>query len=225
MRILAIDTSVGAASAGVFDVEGDCVEVARERRDMARGHAEALLPMVERVMAAAPGGFAGVDRIAVTVGPGSFTGIRVGIAAARAFGLACEAPVIGVSTLVALAAPLLAVEAPGLAVAAIDARHGNFYVHGFSPVGRTLLSPRFCSGVEAVRQLGAGPFRLTGDGARGLAEVARLLGGATDLDGDLVAPDVAYVARIAALSDPARAPALPMYLKAPDVTAPAAAQR
>ena len=77
---------------------------------LARGHAEALLPLVERVMARFEGGFEGLARVAVTVGPGSYTGLRVGLSAARAVGLAAGIPVVGVTTLSALLAPQLAAE-------------------------------------------------------------------------------------------------------------------
>ena len=80
---------------------------------MERGHAEALAPLVERLMSGVEGGFASLDRIAVTAGPGSFTGIRIGLAMARAMGLALNIPVVGVSTLVAFAGPLLVEPKPG----------------------------------------------------------------------------------------------------------------
>ncbi|MGB7045218.1 MAG: tRNA (adenosine(37)-N6)-threonylcarbamoyltransferase complex dimerization subunit type 1 TsaB, partial [Methylocella sp.] len=103
MKILAIDTALPAISACVLDDGADSPE-AIETIAMERGHAEALLPLIDRVMARVAGGFASLDRVAVTVGPGSFTGLRVGIAAARAIGIACKIPVTGVSTLAALAA-------------------------------------------------------------------------------------------------------------------------
>jgi len=94
-KILAIDTALNAASACVYE-EGAAAPESSETILMQRGHAEALLPLVDRVMAQAQGGFAALGRIAVTVGPGSFTGLRVGIAAARAIGIACNVPVVGV---------------------------------------------------------------------------------------------------------------------------------
>ena len=96
--ILAIDTALAATSACLL-VPGQTSPFAAETLFMEAGHAEALLPLIDRVVARAPGGFAAVTRVAVTVGPGSFTGIRIGVAAARAFGLACGVPVVGVSTL------------------------------------------------------------------------------------------------------------------------------
>ena len=91
MRILAIDTSCGAASVAVLDSEA--VEpLAALSRAMARGHAEKLPQMVEDAMRGAEGGLASLDRIAVTIGPGSFTGIRIGVAMAGAMGIALASP-------------------------------------------------------------------------------------------------------------------------------------
>jgi len=99
MRLLAIDTSLPAVSVCIYD--GDAQQaVARETLPMQKGHAEAVMPMIERV-ARAGGGFASLDRVAVTVGPGSFTGIRIGVAAARGIALACGVEAVGVSTLAA----------------------------------------------------------------------------------------------------------------------------
>ena len=106
MLVLAIDTALEACSAAIFDSERDEI-VARESIPMPRGHAEALMPLVARVMAASGLDFERIDRFAVTTGPGSFTGLRVGIAAARGLGLAAGKPVVGVTTFTAFAAPLI----------------------------------------------------------------------------------------------------------------------
>jgi tRNA threonylcarbamoyl adenosine modification protein YeaZ len=183
---------------------------------MARGHAEALLPLIERVVAHAEGGFRSLDRIAVTVGPGSFTGIRVGLSAARAIAVARRIPVAGVSTLAALAAPLILEGDAGVIVAAIDALHGSVYVTGYGPGGRTILSPRHSPVRDAVRALGAGPLRITGSGAPMLAIEAWSMGLQAEVVGERIAPDIAYVARLGVAADPASAPPRPLYLKSPD---------
>ena len=89
MRVLAIDTALAACSVAVLDTEYGGI-LASESTAMVRGHAEALLPMLKRVMDQAGLGFSDIDRIAVTTGPGSFTGLRVGIAAARGIALAAD---------------------------------------------------------------------------------------------------------------------------------------
>jgi tRNA threonylcarbamoyladenosine biosynthesis protein TsaB len=214
-KILAIDTALQAASACVFE-EGADAPLATETLHMDRGHAEALLPLVERVMSRLEGGFPMLDRVAVTVGPGSFTGLRVGIAAGRAIGLACNIPVVGVSTLAALAAPIILEQKPGLVVVAIDARHANVYFAAFSGDGRAVLAPRLASVREAVRALGAGPVRLAGPGAPMLAIEASSVGLNVEVVGELLAPDISFVAKLGLLADPRTTPARPLYLKAPD---------
>ncbi|WP_018265717.1 tRNA (adenosine(37)-N6)-threonylcarbamoyltransferase complex dimerization subunit type 1 TsaB [Methylosinus sp. LW4] len=215
MRILAIDTALPAVSACVLDL-GAADPLAVETAPMERGHAEELLPLLERVVAAAGGGFGSIDRVAVTVGPGSFTGIRIGLAAGQAIALAVKAPIVGVSTLAALAAPYVLLPYDGVVAAAIDARHGQVYVTAYGPDGRTLLSPRRVGAHEALRALGSGPLRLIGSGAPLLAEEARLAGLEAEVASRAPAPDIAFVARLGLVADPATAPARPLYLKAPD---------
>ncbi len=183
---------------------------------MERGHAEALLPLLDRVMARSAGGFPSLSRVAVTVGPGSFTGLRIGIAAARAIGIACNVPVVGVVTLAALAAPLILEQKPGLVAAAIDARHGNIYLAAFGQNGRATVLPRLTSLGDAVRALKGGPLRLTGSGAPMLAIEASAAGHVVELAGEGNAPDIIYVAKLGLLADPLTTPARPLYLKAPD---------
>src|SRR3990170_4444965 len=107
MRVLAIDTALEACSAAVLDTEHASV-VAHESLPMLRGHAEALIPLIARVLERARLTFSELDRVAVTTGPGSFTGLRVGISAARGIALAAGKPAVGLTTLAAFAAPRLA---------------------------------------------------------------------------------------------------------------------
>ena len=123
---------------------------------------------------------------------------------------------MGVSTLAALAAPLIAERGLGLIAAAIDARHGHLYVQAFAPGGRTLLSPRLATPREAVRALGAGPFRVAGSGAALLAIEAWNIGLEAEVVGSGISADIAMVARLGLFADPAEALARPLYMKAPD---------
>jgi tRNA threonylcarbamoyl adenosine modification protein YeaZ len=215
MRILAIDTALGALSVAILDT-ATAEPLVVERVLMERGHAEALVPLIERVAAQTEGGLDAIDRVAVAVGPGSFTGIRVGIAAARAIGLALAIPVVGVSTLAALAAPLVLNMENETVAAALDARHGQVYVQAFGRGGRTVLTPRLSLVREAVRALGAGPLRLTGSGAPMMAIEAWSMGIVAEVAGELIAPDIAIIARLGAFAEPANAPPRPLYLKRPD---------
>jgi tRNA threonylcarbamoyladenosine biosynthesis protein TsaB len=215
MRILAIDTSCGAASAAVVE-SGAAEPLAVMSRQMTRGHADALAPMVEEVMRGIDGGFASLSRIAVATGPGSFTGIRVGLAMARAMAVALAIPVVGVSTLAAFAAPLLSALRPGIIAAAIDARHGAVYFQLFEPSGRPLGPPRCDAVRECVRAIGAGPAWLAGDGASLIASEAHRAGLPYDLDAATDAPDIVALAWMGLAIDPATNPARPLYVKPPD---------
>jgi len=214
-RILAIDASCGAISACVWE-DGAEEALARRSEPMTRGHAEALAPLIEKLMAQVAGGFASLDRIAVTNGPGSFTGIRIGVAIARAMGLALDIPVVGVSTLVAFAGPLLLEPGAGVIVSAIDARHGQVYFQLFEAAGRPLIAPRVETLRDAARAIGAGPARLAGNAARLLAE--EFGRGATAFDASAGAdyPDIVAIARIGLTASPAGSPPRPIYLKAPN---------
>jgi tRNA threonylcarbamoyladenosine biosynthesis protein TsaB len=215
MRILAIDTSCGAASVAV--AEGGLREpLAVLSRPMARGHADALAPMVEEAMRSIDGDFASLRRIGVTTGPGSFTGIRVGLAMARAMGVALAIPVVGVSTLAAFAAPLLSEPRAGIIAAAIDARHGLVYFQLFEGSGRPLGPPRCDTARECVRAIGAGPARLAGGAAAIVAAEAHRAGLPYDLDAAREAPDIVSVAWMGLALDPSISPARPVYVKPVD---------
>lgn len=221
MRILAIDTALPAVSACVLDSDAEA-PIAAESLAMERGHAEAVMPLIERVMSKVEGGFSTIDRVAVAVGPGSFTGIRIGLAAGQAIALACKAEVVGVSTLAALAAPLILDASDGIVAAAIDARHGKVYVAAFGPDGRALLSPRRAGAHEALRALGDGPLLLVGSGAELLAKEAHARGLPVQIISEQPSPDIEYIARLGLAARPESAPAKPLYLKEPDVTLPKA---
>ena len=217
MKILAIDTSLTAVSACVFDGDHALV-LSTESLPMKRGHAEALMPLVDRVVRKMVGGFSSIRRVAVTVGPGSFTGIRVGISAAQAIGLALEVEVVGVSTLAAFAAPLVIAGGEAKIVAAIDARHGNVFFQAFTAKGRTLVPAQIASAAEAAALIGEGPFRMAGSGGGALVVEAWKHGQQADPAGELEIPLIEYVARLGHSADPDHAPSTPLYLKAADVT-------
>ncbi|KPQ10091.1 MAG: tRNA threonylcarbamoyladenosine biosynthesis protein TsaB [Saliniramus fredricksonii] len=215
MRVLAIDTALGACSACILDA-GAADPLAVETLTMERGHAEALMPLIGRVAEAVPGGFESIDRVAVTIGPGSFTGMRVGISAARAIGLAADVPVVGVTTLSALLAPLVAAGDRRLIAAAIDARHGAVYFQAVAPGGRSVVAPAHIGIREAVRYLGSGPVVLTGSAASLIAAEAMQAGVSVSSAHAEDAPDILFVARLGMAADPAQALPKPFYLRAPD---------
>jgi tRNA threonylcarbamoyladenosine biosynthesis protein TsaB len=209
MLVLGLDTCLSACAVAVRD--GERV-LAQASEPMARGHQERLAPMARDVVAQAGRAFPDLDRIGVTVGPGSFTGLRVGLAFAKGLACALDRPLVGVSALQALAA-----EAQGLVFAVIDARREQVYLQAFED-GRPVMAPDALDlGTAAARlaEIATGrDFTLVGDGAPLLAGFApaarvRLRAGA----------DAALVARLAAEATPG--PVRPLYLRAPDARLPA----
>ena len=222
MRVLAIDTALTACSAAVLDTDHGVV--AAESLVMERGHAEALMPLIARIMDEARTAFRELDRVVVTTGPGSFTGLRVGIAAARGIALAAAKPAVGLSTLSALAAPLMDADATVPVIAAIDARHDHVYLQVFGPGGRTLTPPRLASLREAVEAAAAAPACIVGSAAQAVAAAMARDGIAAAAIEQRGAPDIAWVARMGAVVPEGQSPPKPLYLRAPDAQPQNAAQ-
>jgi tRNA threonylcarbamoyladenosine biosynthesis protein TsaB len=214
MRVLAIDTALGACAAAVLDSQRGAI-LASESLGMLRGHAEAVMPLIARVMDAARCEFADLDRIAVTVGPGSFTGLRVGISAARGIALATAKPAVGLSTLSALAAPHVAARSDHTIIAAIDARNEQVYFHVFAPNGTTIVSPRLDRVRAAVRAVPVGPTVITGSGASVVAAHWPSGSPAPRVEVN-AAPDIGWVARLGAAAQDEGAAPKPLYLRRPD---------
>jgi tRNA threonylcarbamoyladenosine biosynthesis protein TsaB len=223
MRVLAIDTALAACSAAILDTEQGGI-IASESLPMVRGHAEALIPLLGRVTAEARMAFRDFDRVAVTTGPGSFTGLRVGIAAARGIALSIGKPAVGLSTLSAYAAPHLADDEAIPVVVAIDARHQHVFLEVFGPGGRTVIAPRLAPLREAARAAAEAPARIVGSAALAVANALA----ATDVAPILVdqrdAPDIVWVARMGAALPDGQSPPKPQYLRAPDAQPQNAAQ-
>jgi tRNA threonylcarbamoyl adenosine modification protein YeaZ len=160
--------------------------------------------------------FAALDRIAVTTGPGSFTGLRVGISATRGIALAAGKPAIGLSTLAGFAAPLIAEDDSTHVVAAIDARHDNVYLQVFGTGGRTLVAPRIATLRDAVRAAMTGPARIVGSAANLLAAAwPRGVDQPIAVE-QCAAPDIGWIARLGAAATDGSGPPKPLYLRAPD---------
>jgi len=214
MRLLLIDSALSLCTAAVFE-DGTALAVRSEL--MVKGHQERLAGFVRDAMTGAGIDFSALDRIGVTTGPGSFTGLRVGLAFAQGFGAALDVPVVGISTLDALAATI-ATDAPvPQAVAAlIDARRGQVYARFWRD--GVALGPAEALSLEAaaarIADLGPGAT-LVGSGAPLLADT---LPAAVAID--LPGPSPAALARLVAAADPRLSPPEPRYLRAPDATPP-----
>jgi tRNA threonylcarbamoyladenosine biosynthesis protein TsaB len=216
MRVLAIDTALAACSAAVLDTDYGGGVLASDSLSMTRGHAEALMPLIYHVMQRSELTFPEIDRVVVTTGPGSFTGLRVGISAARGIALAADKPAVGVSTLTAYAAPLLADDDSTPVIAAIDARHDHVYLQVFGVGGRVLIAPRLAPMSDAIRAVSDAQSRIVGSAAQSIAD--RLPRGAPlPLLVDVrEAPDIIWVARMGAVLPEGQSPPKPQYLRAPD---------
>lgn len=213
VKILALDTALAACSAAVA-IDG---EVAARRHDILhRGHAEKIIPMTQRVCADAGLAPDALDLIAVTVGPGTFTGVRIGLAAARGLALPARTPVLGVTTLQALA---WGVGSGRPVLAAIDARRGEVYLQAFDADLLPMAEPLVCTPDVAARHLRDGDTVAVGSGAALIAD--RVAG--LRLAAAAAEPDAAVMA-IAAAAHTDRAvsgrPPAPLYLRAPDAKLP-----
>ncbi len=213
MKLLAVDTALGACSVALLE---DGRTLAHAFEVMERGHAERLAPMVDAAMGAAGVLFSQLDRLAVTTGPGTFTGQRVGLAFMRGLRLALHVPLTGVTTLEAMAAAAMDETRAPRAAAIHDARRGEAYL-SLHDGGRTEQAPIVLSlrdAVERIRHFG--PCALAGTGAPAAREA---LGADFPLS-SVRQPDALWVARLAAARPaPADVPA-PLYLRAPDARLP-----
>jgi len=220
MLILAIDTALDHCAAAVLDTDSATMR-AHETLPMKRGHAEALMPLLARVMRQSGAGFAELDRIAVTTGPGSFTGLRVGLSAARGIALAAHKPVVGVTTLSAYAAPIVSEDGASPVITAIDARHDQVYYQVVSGGGDELVAPQVALIGDMLTVARLGAPHLVGNAASILAARWPAEAAAPVAVDTQAGPDIAWVAWLGAAAEPAHSPARPFYLRAPDVKPPA----
>lgn len=218
MKILALDCATGACSTAAT---ADGVVLARRDAAIARGQSEVLMPMVLATLEEAGLAFADLDRLAVTVGPGSFTGLRIGLAAARGMALASGRPLVGVTTFEAFAHAVPPSPRDGRSVlVAVESRRAELFVQVFDP-GLAPAGPPQVAAPGQVR-LPEGPLLVAGDGAQRMA--GSLAAHAAVRIEPQAAPDAAVVARIAATREPGGGMPRPLYLRAPDVTLPGGAQ-
>ena len=218
MNILAFDTCYDACSVAVGRrLRSLTPTIAFVCELMTTGHAERLVPMIETAMADAGLAFSDLNRIAVTTGPGTFTGTRIAVSAARALSLATGAPIVPVSSLNLMAMNFAVSAGRGRKiVVATDARRGEVYVQCFDP--HTLLPtapPNAMSTTQAAAFIGSGPVVIAGSGASAVAESLRAAGVAAeailpDLQPDAI--DMLFVAAERAVS----ANVAPLYLRPPD---------
>ena len=207
MIVLAMDTAGPDCSAALYDSNSDRM-LAEVTENIGRGHAERLMAVVDLALAKADVELGAVERIAITIGPGSFTGIRVGVAAARGFALSLGVPAVGVSTLEVLAAQKRneALDQPVLA--AMDAKRDEVYAQSFDADGRPSGEPAALAVTDAIALARTFPGTIAGS-------AAALLRG-EEASGEPDRFPISIVARLAAKADPGGGPPSPLYLRGPD---------
>ncbi len=210
MNILALDTCMEACSVAVQAGDRTLAAISEPMR---RGHQERLAPMAAEMLAKAGVEPAQLDRIAVTIGPGSFTGLRVGLAFAKGLALALGRPCVGIGALEALARGA----GDGFVAACLDARRGRVYLQVFAD-GRAVMAPDALDAEAAAARIAelwtGGAARLVGSGAPLVAQVLPI----ATIE-PLATPDPSVIARLAAAREPGAAPR-PLYLRAPDARIP-----
>jgi len=207
MIILSIDTSGVDCSACVYDSASDSV-LGEVTENIGKGHAELLMGIIDGAMAQAGLTLDAIERLAVTIGPGSFTGIRVGVAAARGFALSLGVEAVGVTTLETLAAHHLRHQ-PGQPVAVgLDAKRGECYLQIFAADGAPLTDAALVSLDEARQSLAGFDGAIVGS-------AAPLFAGEEAGSGPDHFP-IATVARVAATKPAHQPKPAPLYLRGPD---------
>ncbi|MBB5575163.1 MULTISPECIES: tRNA (adenosine(37)-N6)-threonylcarbamoyltransferase complex dimerization subunit type 1 TsaB [Rhizobium] len=206
MIVLALDTAGVDCAAAVYDSGSDSV-MGEVTETIGRGHAEHLMDVVDRALAKADIALAAVERVVVTVGPGSFTGIRIGVAAARGFALSLNIPAVGVTTLEVMAAAARETNPGKSVLAAIDAKREEIYLQSFDADGHPLDEARAVTTDEARTIADAFDGVVTG------SAVARLSDAPPAARPD--AFPIATVARLGAVKPVSEKPK-PLYLRGPD---------
>jgi tRNA threonylcarbamoyl adenosine modification protein YeaZ len=215
MNILALDTSMGACSAALSRHDGSLFV---RQQLMERGHAEALMPMVAEVMSEAGLAFAELDLLAATTGPGSFTGVRIAISAARGLALVTGAKLFGTDSLSVMAKGAVArsaVKQEPFAVA-VDARRGMLYLGLYDASGRKREGPILIAPDAAARLLSHDIHLAVGSGAALLAEAAEARGHFVEARLAELQPSAGALAAMARESGETVAVLRPLYLRPPD---------
>jgi len=217
VRLLAMDTATNACSAALWE---DGRIVASKFEAMMRGQAERLVPLIGEVLDDAQATWDSLDRLAVTIGPGAFTGLRIGLSTARGLALAANKPLVGVTTLEAVAyAVVLEERQDKNLLVVLDAKRADVYAQLFGPDLSPLTDPIAVMPEKLPGLTGNGPLVIAGDHAKTVASVFD--GQATIASGHGL-PEAEIVAALAAKTEPSKngEPPAPLYIRPPDATIP-----
>lgn len=213
MKILALDTAARFCAAAVYDAGSETV-LAAVSEDIGKGHAEVLMDHVERALAEAGLSIGEIGRIAVNVGPGSFTGVRIGVSAARGFALALRCPAIGVTAFEALAAETSALFPARPVTVFLDAHRGEIYTQSFDEAGTPASQPAVMTREEA-EGFAAGLLSETVLAGSAAGAIGEALGSRFALGADGPTGRIGTYARLAARRPAGEAPK-PLYMRGPD---------
>ena len=220
--ILALDTATNACSAAIW-VDGQII--ASRFEEMPRGHSESLVPMVAEITKEAKCPVKGISLVAVTIGPGAFTGIRIGLATARGFALSSRAPCLGFTTLEVIAANIPMPTA--ILLVAIDSKRENIYFQIFEPDCVAYNNPSIAT-LEQIGEIIKNfvindiPITLAGDAAAKVSEYLAENRIPANIS-DITHPNASVLAKLAASrwsSSRSIKPPSPMYLQQPDAALP-----
>jgi tRNA threonylcarbamoyladenosine biosynthesis protein TsaB len=221
VQILAMDTSTVGCSAALWRDGGI---ISCDWAAMARGQSEALVPMVKDVMSDAQAAFSDLDALAVTIGPGAFTGLRIGLAAARGMALSLGVPCLSVTTLEAIAHSVdPSVRSGNTILTVLDSKRADIYAQAFGPDLSPLNQASAIAAEQVFGLIPEGPVVIVGDIAERIAVKLNKSGTKTTVAPGLGIPDAAIVAEIAAArwSPEHELPSPePLYLRPPDAKIP-----
>jgi tRNA threonylcarbamoyladenosine biosynthesis protein TsaB len=219
MNVLGLDTCFPALGIAVGVALGTPdARIVSRLEPMATGHAERMMPLISELLAEAAISIADIDRVAVTIGPGSFTGTRIGIAAARAFKLVRGLPIVSFTSLEAIALSPQIQIAPGEELTvAVDAHRGEAYVQIFDGVTRLpVTEPRIVAITDLATISRSQPLLAVGTSAEAVADAVNAVGGTARAYPGMIFPDMSAAVACASARHPAALPVEPLYLRPPD---------
>jgi tRNA threonylcarbamoyl adenosine modification protein YeaZ len=213
MKLLAVDSAASLCAACVWDTAAGH-ELGRSVADIGKGHAERLMATIAEALQAAAADYSDIGALAVSTGPGSFTGVRVGVSTVRGLALALKIPAIGVTTLDAIAAEAGSAFPIRPVMVAIEAGRGDLYVALYDASGKMSYDARVSNFADALALAVANAPVLCGTAAGKIAEAARPL--VLDIGPAIATADIATYARLAAERGPSSIKPAPFYLREPD---------
>lgn len=211
--LLAIDTSGPFCSAALWSLEHNkCVAEVSE--NLGRGHAERLMPMLEELLEKQDAKWSAISKLAVVIGPGSFTGLRVGIATARGLALALDAPCVGVTVFEAFAQNYFTSGQNRKPVLiAMDAKRNQYWIQSFDAQGYPQTNPIQVEAEKIAENIDKATSGIIGSGAKLIAEACE---GSINVINDSPSPPIVAVAAIGAKAENDSTSPRPLYLRAPD---------